>query len=227
MKAALYARVSTRDKDQDPETQLVALREWALRQGAECEEFVDYASGKDLTHRDAWLRMMQRLGRRKLDTLAVVRLDRAFRSVIDMHATLGELEARGVRFVSITQPIDTGSSLGRFMLTVLAAVAELEREIIGERVREGLARARQQGKQLGRPMRLFCSDHPREHVEDGRCMECGNPGHPLSSDIAHAALLYHMSYRKAALALGVPVATLQRAVTRRARRIKNGIPRLN
>ncbi len=73
--------------------------------------------------------------------------------MIDMHNTLTEWESRGIEFVSLTQPIDTGSATGRLTMNVLGAVAEFERELIRERTREGMARARIQGKQIGHPAR--------------------------------------------------------------------------
>ncbi len=149
-RAALYARVSTKDKDQNPETQLVMLRDWATRQEFDVTEYVDKASGKDL-NRPAWQQLTQDWRSGKVDVIAVIRIDRAFRSVVDMHTSFDEWEGRSIRFASITQPIDTGTSMGKFITTLLAAVAELEREMIGERVKEGLARALREGKKLGRP----------------------------------------------------------------------------
>ena len=77
-RAALYARVSTRDKDQDPETQFVVLRSWAERQGFKAIEFTDYASGKDL-NRLGWLEMMAEVKSGRIDVITVLRLDRAIR----------------------------------------------------------------------------------------------------------------------------------------------------
>lgn len=149
-RVALYARVSTKDKDQNPETQLLLLRDWASRQEFETIEYVDQASGKDL-NRPAWQQLTKDWRSGKIDVIAVVRIDRAFRSVVDMHTCFDEWEGRSIRFSSITQPIDTGTSMGKFITTLLAAVAELEREMIGERVKEGLQRAVSEGKKLGRP----------------------------------------------------------------------------
>lgn len=163
--AALYARVSTRDKDQDPETQLLQLREWAARQQLEAIEYVDHASGGDL-NRPGWQSMMAAVRKGRVDVVAVVRLDRAFRSVPDLHATLAELEGRGIRFAATTQPIDTGTPVGRLMITVLGAVAEFERDLTRDRVREGLARARRDGKSLGRPRRRISDRRIAEAVEE-------------------------------------------------------------
>lgn len=107
--AALYAWVSTRDHDQNPETQLIILRDWAERQGLNTAEYVDYASGTDLNRPD-WQAMMSAVRRGRISVIAVLRLDRAFRSVLDMSVTLQMLELRGVRFAAATQDLDTGNS---------------------------------------------------------------------------------------------------------------------
>lgn len=153
LKVALYARVSTRDKGQNPETQLRLLREHAARQNWETVgEFVDQASAKDMRSRTAWARLMEIVDRRQLDAVLVTRLDRAFRSSADTYDYLRRLEAAKVGFVAMQQPeVNTTTSAGRLLLAMAAAFASFEREVIVERVHEGLARARAQGKRLGRP----------------------------------------------------------------------------
>ena len=84
--------------------------------------------------------------------MLVWRLDRWGRSVTDLLATLQELEHLGVGFVSLTEALDLTTPAGRAMAGLLAVFAEFEREILGERVRAGLAHARQNGKRLGRPV---------------------------------------------------------------------------
>jgi putative DNA-invertase from lambdoid prophage Rac len=81
----------------------------------------------------------------------VWRLDRWGRSVADLVSTLQELQHLGVGFVSLTEALDLTTPAGRAMAGLLAVFAEFERDILRERVRAGLAHARQQGKQLGRP----------------------------------------------------------------------------
>ena len=148
----LYARVSTRDKDQNPETQLYALREYAKQRGwAVRQEYVDRASALDMRGREEWRRLLASVRRGGFSHVLVTRLDRAFRSVIDTYQQLEVLDHSGIGFVSITQPIDTTTSAGKLTLGILAAAAEFERDIILERIHEGLARARAEGKQLGRP----------------------------------------------------------------------------
>ena len=89
--------------------------------------------------------------RREIDVVVVWRLDRWGRSVADLVATLQELSHLGVGFVSLTEALDLTTPIGRAMAGLLAVFAEFEREILRERVRAGLAHARQNGKRLGRP----------------------------------------------------------------------------
>jgi len=155
---ALYARVSTKDKNQDPELQLGILRAWAERQGRDdYATYVDIASGKDL-NRPSWRRMRETWRTGVIDTVAVVRLDRAFRSIVDMHATLDELNGRGIRFAAATQDLDTQTPAGKLLLNILASMAEFERDLIIERVNEGIANARKNGVRLGRPKSRLSSN---------------------------------------------------------------------
>ncbi len=152
MRVALYARVSTRDKEQDPETQLYALRAYAAQQGWQIvQEYVDQASATDLRGRVAWRELMEHVRRGGFDLVLVLKLDRAFRSAKDTYDHLAYIDSHKVGFAAATQPIDTTTSTGKLLLGVLAAVAEFERALIVERTKEGLARAKSQGKRLGRP----------------------------------------------------------------------------
>lgn len=151
LRVALYARVSTRDKDQDPELRLVPLREYIAARSWVASEYVDEASAADLGRRTAWHRLLDDARRRRVDRVLVWKLDRAFRSTLHALRTLEELDGWGVGFACLTQELDTTSPTGRLVFTVLAAVAEMERSLIADRVREGMAHARRQGKQIGRP----------------------------------------------------------------------------
>ena len=95
---------------------------------------------------------MEAARRREIDVVVVWRLDRWGRSVTDLLATLQELEHLAVGFVSLTEALDLTTPAGRAMAALLAVFAAFEREILGERVRAGLAHARQNGKRLGRPL---------------------------------------------------------------------------
>jgi DNA invertase Pin-like site-specific DNA recombinase len=151
LRVALYARVSTRDKDQDPELQLQPLREYAAARGWRTTEYVDRAPAADLAGRTAWARLLEDARRRRVDHVLVWKLDRPFRSTLHCLRTLEAFAHQGVGFACLTQEIDTTSPTGRLLLTVLAAVAEFERGLLAERVREGMANARRKGVRLGRP----------------------------------------------------------------------------
>ena len=151
-RVAAYARVSTSDKEQDPETQLIALRDFCHANGWEVvNEYVDKASARDLAHRTEWRRLLDDCAKRKFKIVVVFKLDRAFRSVKDMHDTLAAWELVSVEFRSIREQFETSTAVGRLLLNMLAAVAEFELEMIRERVKARMDRARRQGKRIGRP----------------------------------------------------------------------------
>jgi DNA invertase Pin-like site-specific DNA recombinase len=150
-RAALYARVSHAG-DQDPQLQLDALRAYVVSRGWENGgEYVDRASAGHPTARTEWRRLRSDCLMGRFDVLVVWKLDRAFRSALHALTGVEWLRRQKVAFVCSSQPIDTSSSVGRLLFTVLAAVAEMERELISERTRAGLERARAEGRVLGRP----------------------------------------------------------------------------
>ncbi|MFC1935657.1 recombinase family protein [Chloroflexota bacterium] len=152
MKVAIYARVSTSDKDQNTETQLMPLRDFCEFQRWEVyREYVDQVSANDFAHRFAWRNLLDDAARRRFQVVLVFKLDRAFRSVKHMHDTLSAWETVGVSFKSLREQFDTSTALGRLLLNLLASLAEFELELIRERVKAGMDRARKQGHRIGRP----------------------------------------------------------------------------
>jgi len=155
MRVGLYARVSTQDKDQNPETQLVPLREFARVQGwALASEFVDRASATDDPRRVARKRLLGEAARRRVDVILCWKMDRVFRSVAHASRTLEDLRRWGVGLRSFSEPwLDTSgtSPAGELMFNILASFAQFERSLIAERIRAGMARAKGQGKHVGRP----------------------------------------------------------------------------
>ena len=150
LRAGLYARVSTSDQQTLP-MQLRALREYAVRRGwTSIMQVKEVGSGA--AQRQMREKLMEAARRREIDVVLVWRLDRWGRSVADLLATLQELEHLGVGFVSLTEALDLTTPAGRAMAALLAVFAEFEREVLRERVRAGLAHARQNGKRLGRPL---------------------------------------------------------------------------
>ena len=102
MRVALYARVSTSDKDQNPETQLMPMRDFIEAQGWDVyKTYVDMAPANDLAHRVAWRQLLDDAAKRRFSVVLVFKLDRAFRSVKHMHDTLGAWELVGVSFKSL------------------------------------------------------------------------------------------------------------------------------
>ena len=150
LRVGLYARVSTHDQQTLP-LQIRAMREYATKRGwtiaAQIQEVGSGASQRELRET-----LMAAARRRELDVIPVWRLDRWGRSVADLVSTLQELHHLGVGFVSLTEALDLTTPAGRAMAGLLAVFAEFEREILRERVRAGLAQARQNGKTLGRPL---------------------------------------------------------------------------
>ena len=148
-RVGLYARVSTHDQQTLP-LQSRAMREYAARRGwsivVQVREVGSGASERELREK-----VLDEARRREIDVVLVWRLDRWGRSVADLVATLQELSHLGVGFVSLTEALDLTTPIGRAMAGLLAVFAEFEREILRERVRAGLAHARQNGKRLGRP----------------------------------------------------------------------------
>lgn len=140
-----YVRVST-------EEQNTAQQEIMLRELGVDELFVDRASGKN-ADRPELNRMMNFV--RRGDTVIVESISRFARNTRDLLDLVERLTEKQVEFVSRKEAIDTTTPTGKFMLTVFAAVAELEREYILQRQREGIAIAKQQGKYRGRPPKAY------------------------------------------------------------------------
>src|SRR5881628_2888641 len=151
-RAALYMRVSTKGHGQTTETQAVALREYAAHRGFEIvQEYRDEGVSGSKDSRPALDRLMKDARARKFDVVIVVRFDRFARSVSHLLRALEEFSHLGVDFVSVSESLDTSTPMGKMIFTVLGAVAELERNLIQERVRMGIDRVRRQGKPIGRP----------------------------------------------------------------------------
>jgi putative DNA-invertase from lambdoid prophage Rac len=148
-RVGLYARVSTHDQQTLP-LQLHAMRDFAAKRNwtiaVQIKEVGSGASERELRQQ-----LLAAARRREIDVVLVWRLDRWGRSVADLVSTLQELQHLGVGFVSLTEALDLTTPAGRAMAGLLAVFAEFEREILRERVRAGLAHARQNGKHLGRP----------------------------------------------------------------------------
>src|SRR5881628_1890557 len=149
-RVAVYARVST--TEQTCENQLGDLRAYCQARGWEhVTEFVDQGVSGTKDRRPALDRLMAAVKTRKVDVVVVAAFDRFGRSVSHLVASLELFRHLGVEFISLREQIYTGSPLGQAVFTIIAAIAQLERSLIVERVKAGLRRARAEGKRLGRP----------------------------------------------------------------------------
>jgi DNA invertase Pin-like site-specific DNA recombinase len=149
-RVAIYARVSTVDKGQDPETQLLVLREYAARRGFRCiGEYVEYASGTR-EDRPRYRALLEVARKRQVDVVLVWRYDRFARSTQALVLALKEFQSLGVDFISYQENIDTTTPQGEMIFTVMASLAQFESALISERVRAGMARAKAQGKRISR-----------------------------------------------------------------------------
>ena len=148
LRAAIYARVST--LDQEPENQLIELHRYVNARGWTAQEYVDHGVSGAKDRRPALDALLKDARRRKVDVVICWRLDRLGRNLRHLVVLLDDLHALGVSFVSLGEGIDCTTPAGRLQLHILAALAEFERARISERVQAGLARARANGKRLGR-----------------------------------------------------------------------------
>ena len=152
-RAVLYARVST--NDQNLENQLLDLRQMAKHRDHEIiREYTDTISGTK-SKRPGLDQLLADARRHRFDIVLVSAFDRVARNVRHFLEVLDELNHLGIEFVSLRENIDTGGPLGRAMVVIVGAIAQVERQAIVERVKAGMRRARLEGRQIGRaPLRV-------------------------------------------------------------------------
>jgi DNA invertase Pin-like site-specific DNA recombinase len=167
-RVALYARVSTTDKGQDPNLQLRELRDYARRRGWKiAAEYVDLGISGAKESRPRLNELMEAAHRGKFEIVCVWKFDRFARSVSHLLKALEKFRSIGIEFCSYSEQLDTSTPAGKMVFTVLGAVAELERSLIVERVKAGLRNAKAKGKQLGRPRRTVDAEIIRRHRAAG------------------------------------------------------------
>jgi DNA invertase Pin-like site-specific DNA recombinase len=161
-KAVLYMRVSS--LDQHPETQLFDLQQMAAQRGYEIvQEYTDRISGAK-ARRPGLDELMHDARRGRFDVVLVWACDRIARSTRHFLEILDTLNRLNIEFISFRENLDTGGPLGRAVTIIIAAIAELERSLIVERVRAGMRRARLEGRQIGRkPLELDREAIMRDH----------------------------------------------------------------
>lgn len=150
MKVAIYCRTSK--TDQNLENQINPLIQYSKRMEWEYEVFTEQESTRK-TRPIQW-ELYNRLLRKEFDGLVIYKFDRWARSTQELVTHMEALIEKGITIYSYTENIDITSSMGRAMLAIISAFAQLERDLIRERTLAGLERARLQGKKLGRPRKI-------------------------------------------------------------------------
>ena len=150
MRIGIYARVST--KDQSCELQVRDLRAYCTARGFDLvREYVDVGQSGAKDSRPELNKLMDDARKRQFEAIVVWRFDRFARSTKHLLSALEEFRSLGIQFISYQENIDTSSALGQALFTIVSAVAQLERDLIRERVSAGIRNARANGKKLGLP----------------------------------------------------------------------------
>ena len=193
MKCAIYSRVSTKDKGQDVENQLIQQRRYTTAQGWEITEFIDHETGKH-ANRPQFQALFAAASRREMDVVLVWALDRFSREgVAATFAHIKRLLDYGVQFESLTEPhFRTTGPAGELMIAIAAWIAKQERMRISDRTKAGLAVARAKGRIGGRARKVF-------DLERAVAMRAEDP--PIS-------------WRKIACVLKVPQSSIRKALNR-------------
>lgn len=147
---AIYARVSTKDKTQNPETQLKDLREFCEKMNWEFTEYVDYATGTN-DNRPGYQKLMIDIDHGKIDLLLVWSIDRLGRNTKQLINDWYKLKSRGVHFRSYSEFIDTTMVGGELFYQIISVVSGLFSDEQKRAIAAGIRRARKEGKQIGRP----------------------------------------------------------------------------
>ena len=190
-RAALYLRVST--VDQHPESQVYDLRQMAAQRGYEiAKEYTDRISGVK-ARRPGLDEMMRDARRGRFDVVLVWACDRIARSTRHLLEVLDELNRFGVEFISFRESIDTDGPLGRAIVVIIGAIAELERNLIVERVRAGMRRARLEGRHIGRPSLALDRDAILRDRRHGDSLGTIARNHGISRTTVHRVLGKHAS----------------------------------
>ena len=180
MRIGIYARVST--KDQSCEMQLRDLRSYcAAREFDLVGEYVDVGQSGVKDSRPELNRLMGDARKRQFDAIVVWRFDRFARSTKHLLLALEEFRSLGIQFISYQENMDTSSPLGQALFTIVSAVAQLERDLIRERVSAGIRNAQANGKKLGRP---------KSAVDRERILELRAEGHSLRQIAAKLGVGY-------------------------------------
>jgi DNA invertase Pin-like site-specific DNA recombinase len=180
MRIGIYARVST--KDQSCELQVRDLRAYCAARGLDLvREYVDVGQSGAKDSRPELNKLMDDARKRQFDAIVVWRFDRFARSTKHLLLALEEFRGLGIQFISYQENIDTSSALGQALFTIVSAVAQLERDLIRERVSAGIRNARANGKLFGRP---------KSTVDRNRILELKAQGQSLRQIAANLGVGY-------------------------------------
>jgi len=171
-RAAVYMRVST--VDQNPATQSIELHLFARQRGYEIvQEYTDHGVSGTKVRRPALDQLVKDAHRRKFDAVLVWSCDRLARSTKHFLQVLDELNELGIQFLSQREAIDTDGALGRAIVVIISAIAELERSLIVERVRAGMRRAKLEGRRIGRtPLNIDHAALVRDRLSGMSLTQC-------------------------------------------------------
>jgi len=170
MRIGIYARVSTRD--QSCELQVRDLRAYCTARGSDLvREYIDVGQSGAKDSRPELNKLMDDARKRQFDAIVVWRFDRFARSTKHLLSALEEFRSLGIQFISYQENIDTSSALGQALFTIVSAVAQLERDLIRERVSAGIRNARANGKQLGRPKSGVDSERILQMRAEGQTLQ--------------------------------------------------------
>jgi len=205
MIAAIYARVST--EDQNCGLQLTELGAYVERSGWTKVEYIEKASGKAGGKRPMLDRLLEDARLKKFDVVMVWKLDRFGRSLQHLIENVRTLDANGIRFMALTQNIDTDtkSPMGKFLMNIFGAFAEFERDLIVERVNAGMKEYQKDfvGGRIGR----------ERHSRSGKDLPVGRPQNVFRRDQVGRMRREGKSWREIEKQLGVPMSTVRRAAT--------------
>src|ERR1700676_703471 len=170
MRIGIYARVSTRD--QSCELQVRDLRSYCTARGFDLvREYIDVGQSGAKDSRPELNKLMDEARKRQFDAIVVWRFDRFARSTKHLLLALEEFRSLGIQFISYQENMDTSSPLGQALFTIVSAVAQLERDLIRERVSAGLRNARANGTNLGRPMNGVDRERILQMRAEGQTLE--------------------------------------------------------
>jgi DNA invertase Pin-like site-specific DNA recombinase len=180
MRIAIYARVST--KDQSCELQVRDLRAYCAARGFDLvREYVDVGQSGGKDSRPELNDLMDDARKWQFDAVICWRFDRFARSTKHLLSALEEFRSLGIQFISYQENVDTSTPLGQALFTIVSAVAQLERELIRERVSAGIRNARANGKQLGRP---------KSSVDRAQVLQLREQGHSLQQIATNLGIGY-------------------------------------